>query len=486
MGLTINTNIASLNAQRNLGKSQGTLNKSLQRLSSGLRINSAKDDAAGLAISNRMASQVRGLNQAARNANDAISLAQTAEGALQESSSILQRVRELSVQSANDTNTDSDRQSIQAEVSQLISELDRIATTTAFNGKNLLDGTMGTSIFQVGANAGQTISIAIDGARAADLGTAGNIVPGGDYTGAGSIITTTAVDTSNLQINNIAITNAGAADQLGSAKTLADAINSNLTGVTATATTTTFDLGAVTSGTVDTSLAAGNFVINGTDIIGNLDGGSATFAQDFADLINLQKTTTGVTASIEGNNMILTDASGGNIQIVTDGVLNAGVSGFAGDTFGSTDMDPDAADAATAYGGITLSSTGALEINVAATGSGTAMAVGVYHDTTVTMANIDVSTQSDANSAMASIDIALSELDSFRGELGAAQNRFESTIANLQNVSENISAARSRIVDADFAAETAALTKSQILQQAGVAMLAQANQLPQTVLSLLQ
>ncbi|MDL1983942.1 MAG: flagellin [Deltaproteobacteria bacterium] len=481
MALTINTNIASLNAQRNLGKSQGTLSKSLQRLSSGLRINSAKDDAAGLAISNRMASQVRGLNQAARNANDAISLAQTAEGALQESSSILQRVRELSVQSANDTNTDSDRVSIQAEVSQLISELDRIATTTAFNGKNLLDGTMGTSIFQVGANAGQTISMSINSALAADLGTAGDVVPGGTFTGAGSITDAVAADQTALTINNVAIDNLGGGVQAGSAKTLAVAINAALTGVTATATETTFDLGAVTAQVVTTNnLTAGDFAINGTDILGALDGGSATFAQDFADLINAQKTTTGVTATLEGGSMILSDASGGNIQIESDGDA-FGVSPFAG-----AQADISAAEASTSYGGISLVSTGELEINVAAAGGGTTMGTGIYHDTTVTMANVDISTQSGANSTLASIDIALSELDSFRGELGAAQNRFESTIANLQNVSENISAARSRIVDADFAAETASLTKSQILQQAGVAMLAQANQLPQTVLSLLQ
>jgi len=170
MGLTINTNVMSLNAQRNLGKSQGALAKSMQRLSSGLRINSAKDDAAGLAISDRMTSQIRGLNQAARNANDGISLAQTAEGALQESTNILQRMRELAVQSANDTNTSSDRSSLQAEVSQLISELDRIADTTAFNGKVLLDGSLGSSTFQVGANSGQTISFTIDGAQSTDLG----------------------------------------------------------------------------------------------------------------------------------------------------------------------------------------------------------------------------------------------------------------------------------------------------------------------------
>jgi len=481
MAMTINTNIAALNAQRNLGSTQGTLNKSLQRLSSGLRINSAKDDAAGLAISTRMAAQVRGLNQAARNANDGISLAQTAEGALQESTNILQRMRELSVQSANDTNTDSDRTSIQAEVAQLVSELDRIATTTAFNGRNVLDGSMGVSTFHIGANAGQTISVTIDSARTSDLGISGNVVPGGTFTGAGSVLDAVAADQTALTINNVAIDNLGAGAQAGSAKTLAVAINAALDGVTATALATTFDMGAVTAQAVaGDALAAGDFVINGTDITGALLQGSATFAQDFADLINAQSATTGVTATLEGGSMILTDASGGNIQLVSDGTA------FGTSPFASTQAAINAAEATTAYGGITLVSTGSLEINVAAAGGGTTMGTGVYHGTTVTMANVDVSTQSGANTALASIDLALSEINSTRGELGAVQNRFESTIANLQSVSENISAARARIMDADFAAETANLAKAQVMQQAGVAMLAQANMLPQTVLSLLQ
>ncbi len=276
MALTINTNVASLNAQRNLGTSQSALSKSMQRLSSGLRINSAKDDAAGLAISDRMTAQIRGLNQAARNANDGISLAQTAEGALQETTNILQRMRELAVQSANDTNTSSDRTSLQAEVSSLIAEIDRIAETTSFNGKVLLDsgqtGALGSAIFHVGANADQTITVEVDDATASALG------------------------------------------------------------------------------------------VNATT----------------------------------------------------------------------------------------------------------------------------VATQAGANSAISSIDEALKAVDESRGKLGAVQNRFESTIANLNNVSENLSAARSRILDADIAQETSAMTKSNILQQAGVAILAQANQSPQLALSLLQ
>ncbi len=277
MALTINTNVASLNAQRNLGKSQGSLNKSMQRLSSGLRINSAKDDAAGLAISDRMTSQIRGLNQAARNANDGISLAQTAEGALQETTSILQRMRELAVQSANDTNTSDDRTSLNAEFSQLISEIDRIADTTSFNGKVLLSGGFATAsaVFQVGANAGQTIGVTIAAATTSALGST---------------------------------------------------------------------------------------------------------------------------------------------------------------------------------------------VHVQSTG---------------------VTTRASATTAITYIDVAIGQVDTIRGDLGAVQNRFESTIANLSNVSENLSAARSRILDADVAQETSSMTKFNILQQAGVSILAQANQAPQLALSLL-
>ena len=474
MALTINTNVASLNAQRNLGSSQGALNKSMQRLSSGLRINSAKDDAAGLAISDRMTSQIRGLNQAARNANDGISLAQTAEGALQESTNILQRMRELAVQSANDTNTASDRSSLQSEVSQLQAELDRIANTTSFNGKVLLDGSQGSSTFQVGANSGQTISFSIDAARASDLGEAGNVVPGGSYDGVGSITDAVAADQTALTINNTAIDNLGSGAQAGSAKTLAAAINSTLSGVTATATTTEFDLGAVSAQAVaGGALATDDFEINGTSITGTLDSGSATFAQDFADLINAQSSTTGVSATMESGSMILRDTTGGNIQVEADG------SAFTVSPFASTQAAIAASEASTAYGGVELVSTGELEVNTAAAGGGTTIATGIYHESTVTMNNIDISSQAGANAAMASIDLTISEVDDTRGELGAVQNRFESTIANLQNVSENLSAARSRILDADIAQETSNMTKQNILQQAGVSILAQANQAPQ-------
>lgn len=290
MALTINTNVASLNAQRNLSGSQSALGTAMQRLSSGLRVNSAKDDAAGLAISNRMTSQIRGLNQAVRNANDGISLAQTAEGALQETTNLLQRMRELAVQSSNDTNSSEDRASLQAEVSQLIEELDRIASTTKFNGRGLLNGSTNAAQFQVGADANQTISI------------------------------------------TIAQVSAG---------------------------------------------ALGNYV------------------------------------AAAGSGSTATPATG------------------------------------------------------------------------VTIASVTVSTATDAQAAIGSIDAAIGQIDTIRGDLGAVQNRFESTISNLSNISENLSAARSRILDADIAQETSNMTKYNILQQAGVSILAQANQAPQLALSLL-
>jgi len=218
MALTINTNVASLNAQRNLGSSQANLNRSMQRLSSGLRINSAKDDAAGLAISDRMTSQIRGLNQAARNANDGISLAQTAEGALQESTNILQRIRELGVQSANDTNSDSDRESLQAEVTQLKAELDRISETTQFNGRSLLDGTMSDATFQVGANAGssQTISFSIDSAQTSDLSAVGAQLESGTTAASGAVVSG-GIAASSLSINGTVVSAASGADAMATA-----------------------------------------------------------------------------------------------------------------------------------------------------------------------------------------------------------------------------------------------------------------------------
>jgi len=496
MGLSINTNVMSLNAQRNLGQSQSALSKSMQRLSSGLRINSAKDDAAGLAISDRMTSQIRGLNQAARNANDGISLAQTAEGALGESTNLLQRMRELAVQSANDTNTSSDRSSLQAEVSQLQSELDRIAETTTFNGKKVLDGTFGGAKFQVGANANQVISFSIASAKGTDLGTNrlaldggamqdavakddvaitanGNV--GGDITIAGTFNSTAFTSTID---NSAGLT----------AAVLATKINSvtDTTGVTATATTkaklSALDTNGVTS-----------FTLNSTAISATV---TTTDLTSLVTAINDKSSATGITAELGSNKteLIMTSSKGEDIVLTnftntTDGAVATFQGGIADGTFltGETLTSGPAVtdlDSSRVGGYLVLDSTASFTATFADSSiTGTA---NTESSALSKISSVSVATQSKANDAISVIDGALSMVDNMRGGLGAIQNRFESTIANLSNVSENLSAARSRILDADIAQETSAMTKNNILQQAGVAILAQANQAPQLALSLLQ
>ena len=392
MAQTINTNISSLNAQRNLTSSQSSLAMSMQRLSSGLRVNSAKDDAAGLAIAERMNTQVRGLNVAARNANDGISLAQTAEGALGKIGDMLQRMRELAVQSANATNNATDRAALDAEVSQLKEEIGRVATSTSFNGTKMLDGSFTAQNFQIGANSGETITLAsIANAQLAGLGT---LVPPPTYT-------------------------------------------STVTGAAPTA-------GA---------LAAGDLTINGVSI-GAVTAGAGAAAQGaaVAAAINLQTASSGVAATADGATGVIALTSTSNLGIVLGG--NAA--------------------------------------NVANTATRTGLTAGTTAPTTVVsateigIANLTIITAADAASAMTAIDTALTTINGARGTLGAVQSRFETAISNIQVTAENLAAARSRIMDADFAAETANLSRAQILQQAGTAMVAQANQLPQQVLTLLR
>ena len=527
MSLMVNTNIGSLNAQNNLAKSQKSLATSMARLSSGLRINSAKDDAAGLAISNRMTSQIRGLNQASRNANDGISLAQTAEGALSESTNILQRIRELAVQSANDTNTSSDRSSLQSEVSQLASELDRIATTTTFNGKNLLDGTLQSASFHVGANANQTISLSISGARSAQLGAlatgSSDVTQTATETETGTAalmtqttptytgVNTAAITAGDLTINGTDITattaeDAAAGKTVGSAYAKAAAINaSGVDGVTATASTTkTF-----------TDLATGVFLSNGI-IDGATDGsavytltinGDDVFTQTFtygtADVtidsivtsINNNTADTGVVASKDGSNDLVLTASDGRDIIIKDSFNYTEATDVADEiktvfntflaTVGAVETGTHTAQQ-TWGGSVALSSTSDISFGGAVGGDLLGRSGGISINLNNNVSTVDISTAAGANSAIDVIDAALGTIDSSRGALGAVQSRFESTIANLTNVAENLTAARSRIMDADIAMETAAMTKANILQQAGVAILAQANQTPSLALSLLQ
>jgi len=474
MAAVINTNISSLTAQRNLTTSQSSLATSLQRLSSGLRINSAKDDAAGLAISDRMTSQIRGMNQAARNANDGISLAQTAEGDLQQIGNNLQRMRELTVQSANASNSASDRAALQNEVVQLREEIDRVASASAFNGVKLLDGSFTSQIFQVGANntSNDRLTISsIDTARTSSLGISYSAkVDGG--------VTTAALAAGDLTINGAAV-NASVAGKLNgqtaaSAYAIAQAINASSTGVTATANAATVTGVAATA---FTAIAADTIKINGVNV-GAIAAGGAAPAQgaNVAKAINLVSAASGVTATADAAGLVtLTAADGREIKIA----------GAPAATTGLTD--------ATTQGKVSLSITGSSANNSSITIAGTGVANAGFTAATTAGAQggqaisvIDISSVAGAQTALTAIDSALSSINTSRASLGAIQNRFTSVVTSLQTSAENLSASRSRIEDADFAAETANLTRGQILQQAGTAMLAQANSLPNGVLALLR
>ncbi|MCP4992930.1 MAG: flagellin [Gammaproteobacteria bacterium] len=488
MAQIINTNVSSLTAQRNLNKSQSSLATSMQRLSSGLRINSAKDDAAGLAISERMTSQIRGLNQAIRNANDGISFAQTAEGALSTAGDALQRIRELAVQSANDTNTDSDRASLQDEVNQLIAEVDRIANNTQFNGQNVLDGSISTLLFQVGSNANQTISVSGVDSRSSELGANATVTSTG-VTLANSVASTTgytAPGASSFSINGQLITTTtdgvSVHDGDSSAKALAVGINakSSITGVSAVANATTVNLGTMIADA--DGLASGEFTINGINVIsGATQAGDAD--STLQDAINAVSNQTGVTASLDSSSkMVLTASDGRNISVGGDGNNTT-------DIFSEANADLTGAVDEVIVGTITMDSDNAIVVDtgLAAVTNGMLITAATTNVTTTnSVSNLDISSQSGANSAITNVDRALDTVNSLRSTFGATQTRFESAIANLSVTSENLSAARSRIRDADFAMETAEMTRSQILQQAGVAMVSQANSLPQSVLSLLQ
>jgi flagellin len=604
MPQVINTNVASLNAQRNLTTSQGQLATALQRLSSGLRINSAKDDAAGLAISERFTTQIRGLNQAVRNANDGISLAQTAEGALGETGNALQRIRELAIQSANSTNSASDRAALNAESAQLLAEIQRNGLATQFNGQNILDGTFQSAQFQVGANANQTISFGITGATTNLLGA---------FQATSTAVGTNGFDGNSFTINGVEVGVSAQTSAAGvsadSATAKATAINSKTaqTGVSATASS------AVVGGSVvaRSGLASGALLINGV-AVGAVAGdtNAVTQGRSAATAINAVSNLTGVSAvadastgaltlsSADGRNIALTsspataagaqaiqnatgldvstgaNAAGHEVNTLTFGAgnLDTGTNALAtGDTFtiegrvyelttggavgaGNVAVTVGAASTPTltvaalstainaeyaagrtsvvASGAsatnLTLTSDkfGSAVINYAETSAGTASVVvttpgtaaadgsGVTTRGRLTLSSaaaftlggtdlaegglasasagltrldtVNISTVAGANAAIAVLDGALSQVTSMRADLGAVQNRFSSTVANLTTTAENLNAARSRILDADFAAETAALTRAQILQQAGTAILAQANAVPQNVLSLLR
>jgi flagellin len=473
MGLIINTNMSSLNAQRSLMHSTSRLAKSFQRLSSGLRINTAGDDAAGLSISERFTSQIRGLNQSVRNANDAISLVQVTEGALQETTNILQRIRELAVQAASDVNTVNDREALQDEVDQLQQELQRIGLTTTFNGQKLLDGTFTDKYFHVGMNFRETVQVRVRDARAEFLGrwaveTSGQV-------------TTNALAAGDVMINGVTVRGTRVQDdslsttlQTSSAIAKAAAINdsTSFTGVSAIVLATQRDgAQAVAGGTLD---LANNITINGRTITGLVV--AADDANDsLIRAINAEIDFTGVIASRDSNGFIQLRAEDGrNIELSANGT---------GSAIAGLNIQPNEV----VRGSIELNSENQFQVtgnNEAYIGFQPDSLVGVNAAQAVITA--DVSTRDGANQALMIMDRALKQVTKDRAELGAIQNRLDSTIANLTTVSENATGARSRILDADFALESAQLARNQILQQAGTSILAQANASSQQVLSLLQ
>jgi len=605
----INTNIGSLTAQRNLATSQASLATSMQRLSSGLRINSAKDDAAGLAISERMTAQIRGSNQAARNANDGISLAQTAEGDLGQISNNLQRIRELAVQSANASNSASDRAALNNEAKSLVAEIDRVASSSSFNGNKLLDGSFTAQSFQVGSNnsANDKVTVeSIGSAKSSSLGVGSS--SSYSATATSTAETSAALGAGGLVLNGY---NVGAsvsdgvsfANSNASAIAKAAAINAvnGQTGVTATVNATSV-AGTGATGFA-TAIVAGAIKINGVDIGALAAAGDAgQRGSQVSAAINAVSSQTGVTATFDsttgkvglsaadGRNITITKSTSTSADDVTTGlttglattvpgavttagtislsststngitVANGGVTSVAtggaapaagtvgtpialtaGDvTINGIDIGANAGTAGTAAlsgtalaaqingikaisdqgivatadvttGVLTLTATNGAKISIVANAAGTTMtglsaansvtatagagatAAGLTVGTTAAtvtvgagMSSLDLTTAAGAQAAITTVDAAINTISSSRASLGAYQNRFTSVVTSLQTTSENLSASRSRIQDADFAAETANLSRSQVLQQAGTAMVAQANQLPQGVLALLR
>lgn len=569
MAMVINSNIMSLNAQRNLMISSGDQNQAMERLSSGKRINSAADDAAGLAIANRMTSQVRGLDQAIRNANDGISLIQTAEGALDETTNILQRMRELSIQSANGTYDDGNRATLNAEVQQLVAEIDRISETTKFNGLNILDGTLGQVDLQAGADANETIALEIGATDSATLGGG----QAGDLVGtAGSQLFDSLALLDSVTINGQAVTSTVLNAATNGDEFIA-AINENVSGVEASTFVekegTQVGTGIIASGATNATITVEQndgtnfvFAVEGTGSVEELvsaineksegvvtasindEGKIVLAAQDALAITTgagFTAANSGLAAGTFNASLALTDTVGESEITLTYGtagqILDAAKLGVnarstAGDITGSTvgtttaitagqvtingvEID-ETATAATVAANVTLLNKFSDETGVVASQTGSIITLNSVSGEEISIdyldgsestiaavlggiletnnaesvgdsvANIDISTAAGAQKAIDTIDSALEQINSTRGDLGAVSNRLDFTVNNLSNVSENVAAARSRIEDADFAAESAALSRAQVLQQAGTAMLAQANAAPQQVLSLLQ
>jgi len=518
MGQVINTNMPSLAAQRALNSSQGDVQTALSRLSSGLRINSAKDDAAGLAISERFNSQIKGLNQAVRNANDAISLSQTAESALAGTTDLLQRARELAVQSANATNSATDRAALQAEVTQLVSEIDRIATTTSFNGLKLLDGNFSAKQFQVGAMANETVGVTIANAKSDALGGAASVSFAQFHAAQASAAGATSPSDRIAETLTFAITPQGGntvstdVNILAgeSSQAAASRITSSVDGLTATA-KTGVQLSVANTNDAD----ADTFTISINDVsIGAIKAGTnnAAFGANVSAAIATKSALAGFAVTTSANGVQIVDSTGADIKVELTALadnngnnndLHVDALESDGTTVSSTpalnDDDLDAAGEETTISGditfttnepttttFTVKSSSTLVGSVLDNSSDGNAEAGTVTASDDKVSTMKIDTVANANTAIQVIDAAIATISSTRADLGATQNRFDSIVSGLQVASDNQSAARSRIVDADFAKETATLTRGQILQQAGIAVLAQANAAPQNVLSLLQ
>ncbi|MFT4561020.1 MAG: flagellin [Gammaproteobacteria bacterium] len=461
MAQTINTNILSLTTQRNLNRTQSELTTSITRLSSGLRVNSAKDDAAGLAISDRLNTQIRGLDQAVRNANDGVSFSQVAEGALSTIGDALQRVRELAVQSINDTNSPQDRQSLNNEVQQLLSEVNRVSSATQYNGQNILDGSLSSLTFQIGANQNQTLSLTGVDARGQQLGA--------------RVVESGSIDRTNLDLAIAAddfVVNGAAVDLSGLSaggsitdviSAINDVFSTSDIEAAAASTTSSGDL------TYASNAATQSISLNGV----NVDIGAGAAVDDVVSAINSASDASGVTATNNAGAIVLS-SDGRDIEL-TDGATNGGADILGGDEdfFAGIVFSGDVGDAVSLAGTFTNT-------------AGTATLATIDNTFSDEVLNgVNVLTATNSNDALRTVDFALQQVSNLRSEFGAVQNRLESTIANLQIGSENFSSARSRILDADFAQETARFTRAQVLQQAGISQVAQANSLPQLVLGLL-
>jgi flagellin len=480
MALTLNTNIDSLTAQNNLTGSQALLSQSLQRLSSGLRINSAADDAAGLAISQQFTTQINGTNQAVNNANDAVSEAQTAGGALSTIVNNLQSIRTLAVESANGSNSAADRAALDNQVQQQIAEITQIASQTTFNGASVLNGTSGTTVYQVGANVGDTISVNL--AQGVGANQIGQVA-----TSTGTAVTANAFTGSDLTIqvgNGTAVTigasSAGTAatQTASSAYAKAAAINAaGVAGLTASASTTV--TGSAAFSTITGSSGGGStyaLSINGVSIYAagtSIAAGQTLTGTEVATQINLYSSQTGVTAGLASSGALQLTASDGR-DINTTETITGAASGTG------------AAVATTAKGTLTLSAAS----NIVIGGTGSADAGFTTGGQTISLGNATLSNQNvltvtGANNTIASVDAALATVSNFQSQLGAIQNRFTAAVSNLTSTSQNLTQSRSTIQDANFAQESANLTQAQVLAQAGISVLAQANQEPQLILKLL-